>query len=131
MRKLFMLAGALACFLLAFSMHVAIAAPQAASSTPAPGVATGQKIGNIIKTAISTVAPGISQIADIFWKGRANPGTDNTKKTEAQQKTDIEQGAQKPDVQKQAQDQFVVAAQQKIQPVGEVAAELGVLTLFS
>lgn len=130
MRKLLMLAGALACFEVAFSIPLVNATPQAASSTPAPGIATGQKIGNIIKTAISTVAPGISQIADIFWKGRTNPGTDNTKKTEAQQQADLNAGAKKPEVQKQVQDQFVVAAQQKIQPVGEVAAELGVLNLF-
>jgi len=119
----------LACFILAFSIPLA-SAPQAGSSTPAPGVATGEKIGNVIKAAITTAVPGVSSILDLIWSKRANPVADKEKKTEAQQKSDLSAGAQNPDVQKKVQADFVAAAQQRIQPIGKVSAELAVLNRF-
>ncbi len=96
--------------------------PQVPTPTPAPGVETGQKIGTIIKTAISTAAPGVSSILDLLWTHLPKPADDKAKKTDLQQAAQ----AQNAPVKQQA----VASAQQQLQPISKLSDELAVINRF-
>ncbi len=105
------------------SLFLLILVPVAATpQAPPPGVSTGQKIGTIIKDAITTVAPGVSSILDLIWSHLSKP-SDTTAK-----KTDLQQAAQVSDT--QAKQQAVAAAQKQLQPVSNVSDELSVIGRF-
>src|SRR5574338_1349138 len=76
--------------------------PQA-TNTPAPGVETGQKIGTIIKTAISTAAPGLEQILNLIWSHSTDSNKDKATKA------DLQQAAKASDVQNTAKLQMQAA----------------------
>lgn len=90
---------------------------------PVPGVSEGQKIGTIIKTAITTAAPGISSFMSIFDTVLSAIGKNKASKD------DVTTAATKPAVQAAAK-QPQVNAQQAILPISKVSDELGVINKF-
>jgi hypothetical protein len=108
--------------LLVCIITVGTRAHQSAAPTPAPGVAEGQKIGTIIKSAITTAAPGISSILDLVWSHLSKPTADKATKTELQTAAKAT-----PD---SVEEKTQAAIQTKIQPVGQVADELAVIAKF-
>jgi hypothetical protein len=96
---------------------------QAAPATPAPGEATGQKIGTIIKTAIQTALPGVSSLISLLFPGKSD--SDKVKVA------DVKTTASAADTQKALQQQITAAIQPKLQPVSQVASELQVVSLFT
>jgi hypothetical protein len=114
----------LSCSLLVLLFVPATANPQA--TPPAPGVSEGQKIGTIIKTAVSTAAPGISgilSVLDTIWSNLTKPNQDKATKAE------VKTAAQSPAVQNAAK-QPQVNAQVAIQPISKVSDELAVIGRF-
>jgi hypothetical protein len=108
---------------------VALGAPArsqqpAQPAAPAPGVSTGQKIGNIIKAAISTAAPAATSVLETIWNFLKKP-TDSSAS-----KTDLKAAAQNPQAQKTVAQQSQAAAQQQLQPISQVSSELGVINEF-
>jgi isoleucyl-tRNA synthetase len=110
------------CFVFFVSLFFTSAVGQA--QAPAPGVSEGQKIGTIIKTAISTAAPGISSILDLIWGHLGDPTKTSAKKT------DLQTAANNPQAQDAAKKQTQAAAQQAIQPISKVSDELAVINRF-
>lgn len=92
--------------------------------TPAPGVDTGQKIGTIIKTAISTAAPGVSSILDLIWSHLSNPSSDKAKKT------DLQKAATNQSTTDSIKQKTVANAQVQLQPISKLSDELAVINRF-
>ncbi len=92
------------------------------TATPAPGVAEGQKIGTIVKTAITTAAPAVSTILDLIWGVIKKPDSAKVSKSEV---TDA--GGK---IQAKATSDSIVAGQQKMQDVTVISDEIGVITKF-
>src|SRR5271163_4012165 len=118
--------GSLACIVALLIAIPSAEGRQATTTPPAPGVSEGQKIGTIIKTAVTTAAPGISgflSLLDTIWTGLGKSATDKVSKTT------VTQEANKPAVVTAAK-QPQVSAQQAIQPIGKVSDELAVIGRF-
>lgn len=92
--------------------------------SPAPGVATGEKIGNTIKSAITTALPGLSSLVELLFSHSSKP------QAQSASKSDLKQAADSADAQKQYKQVFEAAVQQKLQPLGRVADEIDVLNRF-
>jgi hypothetical protein len=102
------------------SLVLVFLASPAMFAADTPGVATGEKIGNIVKAAVSTALPGLSGILDLIWsKSGKQPG-------DAAKKTDLDKTA----ADKAVKDEIMKAIQGKLQPVSKVADELGVVQRF-
>lgn len=95
------------------------------SSSPAPSTpSTGQRIGTIIKDAISTAFPGVSGIGgliDAIWSHKPNKD-DKVTKPQLQTATT--------NAQDELKKQIVAQAQQKLMPLSQVAEELQAVSLF-
>jgi hypothetical protein len=106
---------------------VPVTAHTQAPATPAPGVAIGQKIGTIVKTAVSTASPGISgllSLLDSIWTSLGKSSSDKVSATDAKAAAST-----KPAV-AAAVKAPAIAAQQAIQPIGKVSDEIGVVARF-
>src|SRR5260221_1527954 len=55
-----------------------------ASGSTAPGVATGQRIGNAISAAVSTAFPEIDKILNAIWPNRTQHPNEEKKATDAE-----------------------------------------------
>jgi len=108
--------------LTAIASSLARSEPQ--TTAPAPGVVTGQKIGNVIKTAITTAVPALSTLLDLIWSHSSKANSDSAKKTE------LQDSAKKPDTQVEANQKIIGPIQEKLQPIGQVADELAVIEQF-
>jgi hypothetical protein len=92
----------------------------AAQQTPTPaGTATGQKIGTIIKEAVSTAFPAVPQILSVIWPN----GDGNKKKAEAEQALK----AKETELKQHAADRAKAA----VKPLGSLSAELATVEKFA
>lgn len=89
-----------------------------AAQAPAPGVAAGERIGNVVRTAISTAAPGLGSLLDLIWGRLGNPNANKATKAELKTAGDP------------VSTQIKVSAQQAITPLGRVADELAVIVQY-
>jgi hypothetical protein len=98
---------------------IILSSPVAAQG-PAPGQATGEKIGTIVKAAIDTALPGVTSILGLIWGGKKEGD-----KISKQQLEDAIKSARE-----DLRQQFAANALEKIQPVKKVADELATLYKF-
>jgi len=82
---------------------------------PVPGVDTGKKVGNIIKSAIDVALPGVSAIMDAIWPDR---------KKDSVKKDDLKKAVT------DARDKFYADAQKKVAGIDIIGKELETVSLF-
>jgi hypothetical protein len=98
---------------------VVLHAPSASTAqNPPPGTSTGQKIGTIVSTAITTALPGFKTILDLLPKKNNGQPKDNVRPDEVKAAVET------------ARTQLLSAALDKLKPVNEVSGELLTLSKF-
>jgi hypothetical protein len=110
--------------LIAISAAVSAQTNTTAADTNAPGVTTGQRIGNIVKAAVTTAFPAVSTVLDAILSKTKNG--DSNKVSTSDLKSAATSSAVKTDVSAKAQS----GAAQAIAPIGLIAGELQTVNSF-
>ena len=110
-----------ASIVVAIACIVCVTTVTRAQAPPAPGVSTGEKIGNVVKTAITTAFPAVKDIVDLIWTKK--PTTDN-KVSKDQLQTATESAK------KDVQTAITAAIQPKLTPLARVSGELATVDKF-
>jgi hypothetical protein len=101
-------------FLVSIFVLALIKTSNAQDSNDKPGVAEGEKIGNIVKSAVTTAFPVVEKFVDLVWP----KGKDKIKKDELE--TNVKEVRQK----------LLADAQGKIQPIEKIVNELATINKF-
>jgi hypothetical protein len=87
-------------------------------------VQADQTLSGLVKTAVSKAMPLLGTVLNLIWGNSSKPNSQSASKS------DLQQAAQKPQTQQQFETTIKANLQTQLQPVGQVAAELGVINTF-